>query len=87
LEGVVADDDGRRRRQEVDMSHKNMGPYVVAAAIVAAALILAGVPFATLLPFALVLLCPLMMVFMMRGMSHGSGTEGDKSQHEDLGQR
>jgi hypothetical protein len=39
-------------------------------------MILAGVPLASLL-FPLVLLaCPLMMIFMMRGMDHGSGQGG-----------
>lgn len=64
------------------MSHKNTGPYIVAGGVVAAALILAGVPFASLLPFAILLLCPLMMIFMMRGMAHG-GTSKDASDDAD----
>ncbi len=28
-----------------------------------------------LLPYALALMCPLMMIFMMRGMAHGQGDE------------
>src|SRR4030067_315529 len=32
-------------------------------------------PLQALLPFALVLLCPLMMFFMMRGMGHDHGAE------------
>ena len=32
-------------------------------------------PLQPLLPYALVLLCPLMMIFMMRGMGHDHGAE------------
>ena len=50
-------------------------PYLVGAAVVAAVLIAVGAPWASLLPFALVLACPLMMILMMRGASgmHQSG--------------
>lgn len=48
---------------------------VVVAALVAAVLIAVGAPLASLLPFALLLACPLMMVFMMRGMSGSHGSE------------
>ena len=52
-------------------------PYLVGAAVVAAVLIAVGAPWASLLPFALVLACPLMMILMMRGMSgmHHSGDD------------
>ncbi len=36
-------------------------------------------PLSALLPYALVLLCPLMMILMMRGMMQGQGA--DHSQH------
>lgn len=51
-----------------------MTPWLLGAAIVAALLIAFGVPFASLAPFAVVLACPLMMIFMMRGMAgmHGN---------------
>jgi nitrate reductase NapE component len=35
-----------------------------------------------LLPFALVLMCPLMMIFMMRGMGHAQDTH-DAHHHSD----
>jgi len=51
------------------MTHSNkMFPYLIGAAAVAAALIAFGAPLASLAPFAIVLLCPLMMIVMMRGM-------------------
>lgn len=50
-----------------------------AAGVVAVGLVLAalGVQFAALVPYAVLLACPLMMLVMMRGM-HGS-----HRQHED----
>jgi len=51
------------------MKHPNrMIPYLIGAAAIAAVLAGFGVPVASLAPFAIVLLCPLMMVVMMRGM-------------------
>ena len=47
-----------------------IGPVLVAVAIVAV-LAIAGVNVAAVLPFGLILLvCPIMMFFMMRGMNH-----------------
>lgn len=67
------------------MQHNRMFPYLAAAAAAAAVLIAIGAPFASLLPFALLLACPLMMVVMMRGMSGSHGTEdhpGEGSEHD-----
>lgn len=49
-----------------------LGPamFGVAAVAVLAAL---GVPVIAFLPVLIFLACPLMMVFMMRGMNHGRG--------------
>lgn len=58
-----------------------MLPYVLGAAVVAALLGLLGAPLASLLPFAVVLACPLMMVFMMRGMAGGHGGGEDHAGH------
>ena len=59
------------------MRSKRFLPYLFGAAMVAAVLIAVGAPLVSLLPFALLLACPLMMVFMMRGMSgmHNSGED------------
>jgi len=59
------------------MTHCNrMLPWMLGLAAVAAVLTLAGVPFAGLLPYAAFLACPLMMVFMMKGMAGGHGDGG-----------
>ncbi len=59
------------------MKHTNrMFPYMIGAAAVAAALIAFGAPLGALVPFAFVLICPLMMVFMMRGMGAMGGMHG-----------
>lgn len=60
-------------------------PYLVGAAVVAAVLIAVGAPLASLLPFALVLACPLMMILMMRGMSgmrQGEDHAGHGCEHD-----
>jgi hypothetical protein len=57
------------------MKHSNRTPYLIAAAAAAAALIAFGAPLAALAPFAIVLLCPLMMVVMMHGMGGKRGSE------------
>jgi len=66
------------------MQTNRMLPYLAAAAVVAAILIAVGAPLASLLPFALLLLCPLMMVVMMRGMSrsHGQDRSGQDAEHD-----
>ena len=68
------------------MKHSNkMFPYMIGAAAVAAVLIALGGPLASLAPFAIVLLCPLMMVVMMRGMGAMHGREdrtGHGSEHD-----
>ena len=59
--------------------------WLVAAAIVAGALVIAGVPLASFAVLAVVLACPLMMFFMMRGMQ-GDGHMGE-SRRERTGHR
>ena len=77
------------------MMHSNrMVPWLVGAAIVAAVLIAVGAPLASLVPFAILLACPLMMFVMMRGMAGthdqradhtGHGCEHDPARHEAKG--
>ena len=62
-----------------------MSYLVVAGAAIIVGL-LAGTPLASLLPVLLLLACPLMMAFMMRGMSRGEHASNDDA-HSDSGSR
>jgi hypothetical protein len=53
------------------MKTRNYGLYAVAVAIVVVGAIWAGLPLGTLAVFGLILVCPLMMFLMMRGMGGG----------------
>lgn len=59
------------------MNTSNLGLFAIAAAIAFVGALWAGVPLAGLAPALIILACPLMMIFMMKGM-HGSD-----SQHRD----
>jgi multisubunit Na+/H+ antiporter MnhG subunit len=59
------------------MKRQQWGMYAVALAILVVGLVWAGVPASTLLVAGLILVCPVMMFVMMRGM-HG----GDASSHD-----
>ncbi|MDQ6615658.1 MAG: DUF2933 domain-containing protein [Actinomycetota bacterium] len=62
------------------MNHNRMHISLLGAAAIAAVLVIAWVPLAGLLPFALLLGCGLMMFFMMKGMG-GMGRKEDHSGH------
>jgi hypothetical protein len=53
------------------MRRQQWGQYAVALAILVVGLAWAGVPVSSLLIAGLVLVCPLMMLVMMRGMHDG----------------
>jgi len=53
----------------------NLGLFAVAAAIAFVGALWAGVSLAGLAPLLIVLACPLMMIFMMKGMHGGSDHE------------
>ena len=57
--------------------------YVMAAAAVALVAVVAGVPLASFLPFAILLLCPLMMFFMMKNMGGMHGSTEDQSTRKE----
>ncbi len=61
------------------MKREQLPLYAIALAVLVVGLALAGVPLGTLLVLPLILVCPLMMFFMMRGMGHG-GTSGEDDQ-------
>jgi hypothetical protein len=52
---------------------KHMIQMVAVGGIVLAGLVTFGVPFSTALRFAVVLACPLMMMWMMTTMNHSGG--------------
>jgi len=55
------------------MKIQNLGLYVLAAAILVVAAMVLDVQASSIWPLVLVAACPLMMIFMMRGM-HGGAT-------------
>jgi hypothetical protein len=62
------------------MNNRNYGLYAVALAIVVVGALWLGVPLGTLAFLALVLACPLMMLFMMRGMHGGDGHDEHRAE-------
>jgi hypothetical protein len=66
------------------MKRQQWGLYAVALAVLVVGLVWAGVPASTLLIAGLILVCPLMMFVMMRGMHGGgmTGHQGHDSPHE-----
>ena len=65
------------------MQRNRLPTYVAGAAAIAVVLGVAGVRLTALIPFAILLACPLMMVFMMRGMGGMHG--GDHEDHTGHG--
>jgi len=65
------------------MQARSLPMYVIAGAAVALVAFVAGVPLASLLPFAIILVCGLMMFFMMRNMGSVHGGGEDRREHKD----
>jgi hypothetical protein len=63
------------------MQHDRMPTYLLAAAAIACALVIAGLPLAAFLPYALLLTCPLMMILMMRGIGASHRSSQDHTGH------
>ncbi|MFF4505768.1 DUF2933 domain-containing protein [Streptomyces sp. NPDC001401] len=57
----------------MNTNQRNYGLYAVAVAIAVVGALALGVPVGTLAFLAIALACPLMMMFMMRGMHGDSG--------------
>ena len=65
------------------MKKEQLPRYAIALAVLVVGLAVAGVPLASLLFVPLVLACPLMMIFMMRGMGGSPNQDSDhKLQHD-----
>ena len=60
----------------------NFGLYAVAVAIVMVGALWIGVPAGTLAVVAIALACPLMMIFMMRGMHGGDNHRHGSGDHD-----
>lgn len=59
--------------------NSNLGLYAVAAAVLVVGAVAFDVPLGSLATLGLILVCPLMMFFMMRGMGGGGhGTPDDR---------
>jgi DUF2933 family protein len=69
------------------MMRQHMPYYAIAAAILIVGLAAVGVPVSNLLFLGVILVCPLMMLFMMRGMHGGGGDDntkgGNPQEHDD----
>lgn len=63
------------------MKREQLPGYAMVLVVLIVGLAFAGVPLSTLLILPLVLACPLMMFFMMRGMDHGGTTQGHGDEH------
>jgi len=66
----------------VAVNTSNLGLFAIATAIAFVGALWAGVPLAGLAPVLIFLACPLMMIFMMKGMHGGGGSE-----HRDTDER
>jgi len=69
------------------MKDRNYGLYALAVAVLVVGALWLGLPVSTLGLLAIVLVCPLMMLFMMKGMhsgdSHGqSSSRSSDSEHD-----
>lgn len=64
------------------MKREQLPLYAVALAVLIVGLAFAGVPAGTLIVLPLILACPLMMFFMMRGMDHGTPRDSADRHHE-----
>ncbi len=58
------------------MKRQYLPGYAIALAVLVVGLVAAGVEISTLLVVLIALTCPLMMLFMMSGMDHGTGHDG-----------
>jgi hypothetical protein len=72
---------GRVQKKEAVMMRQHLPYYAIAAAILIVGLVALGVPVSNLLFLGVFLVCPLMMMFMMRGM--GAGKAADRNDDDD----
>ncbi|MEV8550211.1 DUF2933 domain-containing protein [Streptomyces glaucescens] len=68
----------------MNTNQRNYGMYAIAVAIAVVGALALGVPVATLFFMGMALACPLMMIFMMRGM-HGGGHDRTHESRSESG--
>lgn len=73
------------------MNPQKMVKPVIIATVALAALVIVGLPLGYLAFTLLILACPLMMYFMMRGMDHGNSSDshdrGPQASHDQSAER
>ena len=69
------------------MNHQQMLKPMLIVAGLLVVLGVAGVPVGNFAVLLVLLVCPLMMFFMMRGMDHGGGQSHDEHSHSAPGRR
>ncbi len=67
------------------MNHQQMIKPMLIGVGILFVLGLAGLPVLTYVPLLIILACPLMMMFMMGGMNHGGGDQGEQHDHSHAG--
>ena len=75
--------EGSSSSEEHEMNKQQLPLYALALAVLVVGLVVAGVPVGALAVVALLLACPLMMFFMMRGMSHDDRPRDNPTSHAD----
>jgi len=65
------------------MKKEQLPGFAMVLVVLIVGLAFAGVPASTLIVVPLILACPLMMFFMMRGMDHGGSAHGEGDEHRD----
>ena len=65
------------------MKIQSLGLYVLAAAILVVAAMVLDVQASSIWPLVLVAACPLMMIFMMRGMHGGGNDDAGRSKDDE----
>lgn len=72
--------------EEAPVQHQRIARLCVGVALLGVVLFAAGVEVSRFLPVALALACPLMMLFMMRGMHGGHGSPADDESAPSIGE-